>query len=247
MPGDFTSGEARFPTTHHSAVRGACSGDPDERRRSWGALVAAYWRPAYKHVRVRWRASREDAEDSIQGFFERAMEKDFFDAYDPARARFRTFFRVCLDRWVSNDAKARARKKRGGGAPALSLDFDAADEELARAGAAAWESPDECFDREWQRGVLALAVDALRAACATDGKSDWFALFERYDLGDPAARPTYDDLARELALPATTVTNRLAYARRELRRLVLEKLEELTASRDELDAEAKLLLGVGLG
>jgi DNA-directed RNA polymerase specialized sigma24 family protein len=136
MPADPASADGRFPTTRWSAVEGARSADGAERERSWGALVRAYWKPAYKHLRVRWRASPEDAEDALQGFFERAMEKDFFASYEPERARFRTFFRVCLDRFASNEAKARGRLKRGGTSPPL--DFAAAEDEIARAGAAAW-------------------------------------------------------------------------------------------------------------
>jgi hypothetical protein len=41
----------------------------------------------------------------------------------------------------------------------------------------------------------------------------------------------------------TTVTNQLAYARRELRRLVLENLSEITATDDELRSESRVLLG----
>ena len=51
-------------------------------------------------------ARREDAEDLTQGFFTRAMEKEFFGGYDPAKARFRTFLRTCLDRFVANEDQA---------------------------------------------------------------------------------------------------------------------------------------------
>jgi hypothetical protein len=144
---------------------------------------------------------------------------------------------------VSNEAKARARLKRGGTSTAVPLDLAVAEEELARAGAAAWESPEDCFEREWRRSVFALAVASLRAQCEATGKSSWFALFERYDLSEPTERPTYDELARDLGIPVTTVTNHLAYTRRELRRLVLETLSEITASDDEVRSESRLLFG----
>jgi len=40
------------------------------------------------------------------------------------------------------------------------------------------------------------------------------------------------------------VTNYLAGARREFRRIVLDKLRELTATDDEFRREARMLLGV---
>jgi RNA polymerase sigma factor (sigma-70 family) len=230
----------RFPTTRSSAVLGARSGDPLERERSWAALARAYWKPAYKHVRVTLGASPEDAEDLVQGFFERSMEKELFSSYQPARARFRTFFRVCLDRYAANEAKGRRRQKRGGAVSPLGLE---AEDELAKAGAPAFQSPDECFDREWRREIVALSVVELRAECEAKDKTTAYLLFERYDLADPGSRPTYEVLAKELALPVTTVTNHLAYARRELRRIALTKLESVTATDAELRAEARALFG----
>jgi len=230
-----------FPTTRWSALVGARSDDSGERQRSWTTLVSAYWKPAYKHVRIRWHRSREDAEDLLQGFFERAMSKDFFATYDPDKARFRTFFRTCLDRWVSNEAKAAAREKRGGGQIALSLDFDAAEGGLAHVDKEA--SPEELFDREWKRSVFEIAIADLRARCDADGKGSAFRVFERYDLSDPDERPTYDVLAKDVGVPVTTVTSQLAWARRELRRVVLEKLGEITATPRELDEEARSVLG----
>lgn len=224
-----------FPTTRWSAIAGARSDDEALRKRSWGTLLAAYWKPAYKHVRVRWQKPREDAEDLVQAFFERAMEKEFFSTYEPDRARFRTFFRVCIDRFVSNEEKSRTRQKRGGKERPVSLDFDAAERELEHVDRTL--SPEEMFDREWRRSLFALAIDALREQC----KPETFAAFERYDLAE--ARPTYDEVARGLGVPVSTVTNHLAFCRRELRRIVLEKLGEITESNRERDAEARVLLG----
>jgi RNA polymerase sigma factor (sigma-70 family) len=229
-----------FPTTRVSALEGAWSDDEPVRRRSWEALVAAYWKPAYKHVRVRWRKSPEDAADRVQSFFERAVEKELWTGYDVGRARFRTFFRVCLDRFVSNEERAARREKRGGGA--RPLDFDAAEDELARAGAVA--SPEDAFDREWRRQLFQLAIADLEAECSARGKRACWDAFARYDLAD-GERPTYEELGRELGLPATTITNHLAFARRELKRLVLARLEEITASPEELREEARLLLEDG--
>ena len=50
-------------------------------------------------------------------------------------------------------------------------------------------------------------------------------------------------LASELAIPVTQVTNYLAFARRELRRLLLERLRSLCATDEEFRLEARELLG----
>jgi RNA polymerase sigma factor (sigma-70 family) len=227
----------RFPATRHSAIAGARSDDPGERRRSVEALVAVYWKPVYKHVRLRWRKDNEEAKDLTQAFFARVLEKDWLRPYDPARARFRTFLRTCLDGFLAHEAEARARRKRGGGA--LAVDFEAAERELI----AESPDPDEAFDREWARALIEGAVAELRERCAQTGRSEHFRVFERYDLSDEEPRPSYPRLAAELSLPVTTITNRLAQMRRELRALVVEALRAITGGEEELHAETLALFG----
>jgi RNA polymerase sigma factor (sigma-70 family) len=235
-----------FPATRHSILVAARSRDPEERRRAFDVLVASYWRPVYKYLRLRWHAGAEDAEDLTQGFFARAFEKGFFDRFDPARARFRTFLRTCLDAHAGNARVAARRLKRGGAARTLSLDFADAEGELRRNPPAASADMEEYFHREWVRSVFGLAVDALRRRAESRGRGAAFEVFRRYDLKDAEAtrRPTYAELGRELGLPATQVTNHLAAMRREFRALVLETLRGQCASDGEFRAEARALLGV---
>jgi len=236
-----------FPPTRASVVRAAASAEPDLRRQAFGALAEGYWSPVYKYLRRRWRAESAEAEDLTQGFFARAYEKRFFDRFDPARGRFRTFLRACLDRFVANERQAAARLKRGGGAPVLSLDVDGAERELARDLRADPEDFEAWFHREWVRALFARAVAALERRCREQGRLAAFAVFRRYDLeGEDGDRPTYEALGRDLGLPATQVTNHLAAMRRDLRREVLDALRALTASDEEFRAEARDLLGIAV-
>lgn len=245
MADDFShdAGGGRFPETRRSAVVAVASDDPAERARSFEILVRAYWRPVYKYLRLRARKDVEEARDLTQGFFARAFEKRAFASFDPAVARFRTYLKACLDRFVREQARNEKRLKRGGDAVLLSLDFDDAEGELAHAGVGA----EEVFDREWVRGLFSAAVDALREGCADAGKGVRFMVFQRYvldEVADRAERPSYAELAAELSIPVTDVTNHLAFARREFRRLVLARLRELTGSEEEFKSEARAVLGV---
>ena len=65
-----------FPTTRRSVVLALGSGDAAERERAFDTLLAIYWKPLYKYLRVAWTRSPEDAEDLTQGFFARAFEKE---------------------------------------------------------------------------------------------------------------------------------------------------------------------------
>lgn len=235
----------RFPATRHSAVLAAQSPDLLERERGLAILVEAYWKPAYKYLRLRFGESNEDAKDLTQGFFARAIEKDFFDGYDPAKGSFRTYLRTCLERFVVNEKKAANRQKRSPGHALLALDFADAESELHREPASPGRSVEELFHDEFVRSLLALSIDKLREDCMLRGKDLPYLLFERYELErDPDEKLTYDRLAEEFRIPVTQVTNFLAFARREFRRIVLEKLREITASDREFREEARSLLGV---
>jgi RNA polymerase sigma factor (sigma-70 family) len=243
-----------FPATRQSIVAGIASPDRQVQRVAFDALVSAYWRPVYKYVRIKWRADRDDAADLTQEFFARAFEKGSLARFDPARARFRTFLRVCLDGFVSNERKAARRIKRGGTIDFVDLDFATAERELGElrpavggAGnvAAPADDDDALFRHEWVRALFSDAVDAVRASCEAAGKRTQWEVFERYDLDDGVGdRPTYAELATDFGIPATQVTNYLAYTRRELRRAVLDRLRRLCGTEEEFRLEARDLLGI---
>jgi DNA-directed RNA polymerase specialized sigma24 family protein len=241
---DIGDGSGKFPATRPSAVLAATSEHPVERERGLAVLLTTYWKPVYKYVRLRHGASNEDAKDLTQGFFARALEKDFFAAYDSEKGTFRTYLRTCLERFVQNERKAASRQKRSPGAPALALDFADAELEIARSEPAADRTPEQEFHDEFVRNVFAIAVERLRTECALRGKDLPYRLFERYELDrDPDEKVTYEKLASEVDVPVTQVTNFLAFARREFRRLVLETLREITATDREFREEARRLLG----
>lgn len=244
---DIGGRQADFPLTRHSAVLGTASPDPMVRERAFERLIGAYWKPAYKHVRRAHGASNEDAKELVQGFFARALEKGWLARFDAARGSFRTYLRTCLDGHVADERTAAARQKRGGAVRTLSLDFAAAEEELAALPADPESDPDECFRREWVRELFAEAVARARRDLEGAGKHVPFALFERLDLQDSGReasdKPGYAELAREFELTTTQVTNHLALARRTFRKHALEGLRELCASEDEFRAEARGLFG----
>jgi DNA-directed RNA polymerase specialized sigma24 family protein len=229
----------KFPVTNHSAIINVRSDDQIVRRRAFDIILASYWKPAYKYIRLKWHADNEDAKDLTQGFFTSAFEKNYFATYDARKASFQTFLRTCLDGFVANERKAGRRLKRGGDMD--HLDFAAADQELA-AHASSSLSPEDYFHREWVRWMFTLAVDAFRQRCEESGRTVHFQLFERYDLNDDEV--SYTSLAADFGLETVTVNNYLAAARRDFRRIVLEKLREITATDEEFRTEARSLLGV---
>ena len=218
------------------------SAEPEVRRDAFGQVVTAYWKPIYKYLRLKWRLEDDDAADATQGFLARAFEKEFFDSFDPARARFRTFLRVCVDRFVMNERQAAQAQRRGGGAQAVSLDFVQAEAEMAHHAGSTSADPDQLFHREVLRDLVSRALDDVRAACEAQGRRTAWLAFERYDI-EPADGVTYATLARELGEPVTQITNYLSALRRQFRARLLERLREMCGSDAEFRAEARELLG----
>ncbi|HET9512656.1 MAG TPA: hypothetical protein VFO95_01915 [Gemmatimonadales bacterium] len=196
-------------------------------------------------MRLRWRAEPPEAEDLTQEFFARSLERNFFAQYDPARARFRTWLRLGIDRMVATLREAAGRQKRGGQVALVSLDLAGVERELAQRAGQPLPDDDELFRKEVARALFGYAVEALRQETDRNGKSLHFDLFREYDLEGPDRdpRPTYGELAARHGLPVTQVTNHLAAMRRRFRVLVLERLREMSGSEAEFRAEARELLG----
>jgi RNA polymerase sigma factor (sigma-70 family) len=217
----------QFPSTRLSLLEAATAGVPNE---ALDRVVALYWKPVYRFIRRKFGKDNEDAKDLTQSFFTSAIQRGFFARFDPAKASFRTYLRMAVERFAANQHAAATRQKRGG-----DIRFEPLEEQVAAA-----ESPKQVFEREWQRQLFALALDDLREYCEGSGKQLQFQVFEAYDLavGD---RPSYAGLAASHGLPETSVTNYLAWARRLLRGFVTERLRGVTSGERELSEEVRRL------
>ena len=232
-----------FPPTRHSVIERMRSVDTAARREAFGDLVEGYWKPLYKYLRLHWRVSDDEAQEMTQAFFSEAFQKEWLVRYDPDKARFRTFVRLCADRFVMNARQAASRIKRGGSAEMLPLDFPAAEEEMLRHSLAAPPDADEFFRREFVRALFDRAVSGIRTEYTSAGRHVHLALFERYDI-DPSGDVSYAALANEFGLTEAQVTNYLAQVRRSFRVRALEALQTLCGSHEEFRREARELFGL---
>ena len=127
--------QGRFPATRASVVESLRSATPTIAARAAERLIALYWKPLYKYVRIRWNRSNEDAKDLIQGFFAVALERE---TSPPSIRRARPSARSSA---CSSTATRRTRSRAPDGSSAaatrIALDFDAAEAELARIATAA--------------------------------------------------------------------------------------------------------------
>lgn len=215
----------RFPSTQLSLLEAAASGFSSD---ALERVISVYWKPVYRFIRLKFGKNNEDAKDLTQGFFATALERDLIKRFDPEKASFRTYLRMAVECFAANQHAAANRQKRGGG-----IEFETIVEQAVSA-----ESPEQVFEREWQRQLSCLAIDDLRAHSEECGKQLQFQVFQAYDLAE-GERPSYADLARQFSIPETSVTNCLAWARRMFRGFVTERVRGTTATRRELRDEMR--------
>ncbi|HME05734.1 MAG TPA: sigma-70 family RNA polymerase sigma factor [Bryobacteraceae bacterium] len=217
----------RFPSTQLSLLEAAAADWPNE---ALERVMTLYWKPVYRFIRLKFGKNNEDAKDLTQSFFAAALQRDFFGRFDPVKASFRTYLRMAVERFAASQHAAANRRKRGG-----DVEFEPVQDQ-----AATTESPEQIFEREWQRQLFSLALDDLHAHCEGCGKQLQFRIFEAYDLagGD---RPSYAVLAARHGVTETAVTNCLAWARGALRAFVTERLRGVTSGERELREEMRLV------
>jgi RNA polymerase sigma factor (sigma-70 family) len=201
--------ELMFPSTRQTLLDHAIRGEASE----LNALVEMYWQPCYRYVKWRFHAGHEEAQDLVQTFFASVIEQEIVERFDRGRGSFRPYLRSCLEQSVMKQLTLESREKRGGGVERVGLEAGVQVASLE-------ENPEQRFEREWEREVFALAVAELKAACDDSVR---YQVFAAYDLAE-SERPSYEELARRHEIPVTAVTNHLAWARRELGKLVRKRL-----------------------
>lgn len=229
----------QFPETRDSLVQALRSTEADARSRAFGLVVRAYRAPVIALLGRRWSLEHADAEDLAHDFFSAALEKQWLTRYESDRGKFRTFLRTCLFAFVASVYDRSHAMKRGGTARHEALRDEIADTRSN-------DVMDALFEQEWIRSVLQMALEALQQDADHTGHGLHVQLFKRYDIegSDLETRPTYAALATEFGLPATQVTNYLAWARKRFRQHVLNTVRALTGSEEEFRAETRTLLGI---
>lgn len=247
---DHKALSGRFPRTRLSVLAALKGNSYAARVSALSVLAGAYWKPIYKYSCWKWKLSSEAAEVLTQDFFVMALEKNFFAAYDRSKARFRTYLRAGLENLAARQYRDLRRIKRGGQARTLNFDFLQADRELKSELPPAPNAFEEYFEQEWQRHIVTESLQSLRALAKARGRAIMADIFQQYEYPEyPYCVPgnlTYDVIAGKLGISVSEVTNHLAEARREFKRIATGKLRALTEEDDDLRAELRAVFGIDL-
>lgn len=185
-----------FVKTSWFLVRSASTGE------GWDPLIRLYWKPLYFYVR-RKGLDNEAAKDVVQDFIASLIERRSIEKADPARGRFRTFLLAALDNFLLDRRRREGRRKRGGGAPVLSLDFAGGEREYGGFEVEGGETPEKLACRVWAHGLLDEVLLALEgdpahvAALRLRLKgADYRQICEHTKLSDSAAHLAVHRLSR---------------------------------------------------
>ena len=207
-------------------------------REALTALCEAYWYPLYAFLRGRGH-SPADAEDLTQAFFALLLEKQVIRQADPARGRFRSFLLKALQNFAANRHARNTAAKRGGGVPALSLEFDKAEGRFCLDGSTA-ETPERAFDRRWALTLLDRVMARLKEDAVQKGKEDQFETLKRYLTGDEP-QLSYSEIASTLAVSDGAVKVAVHRLRRKFRDVLQDEISQTVSSRAEIEDELRHL------
>ena len=229
---------ARFPTTQWSVIRKARLPHTHESRQALAALCEAYWSPAYAYVR-RLGCSVDEAQDLVQDFFARLLEKPTLLRADPELGQFRTLVRVSLKHFLS-DERARGRAKKRGAGLLIPLTSLESSEDWCRLEPLDDETPDRVYDRRWAFAVLERVIDRLRAEFGTVNKMPLFDALKSH-LTFEASPTSYAQLATDLEMSEGAVRIAVYRLRRRYRTLLREEVGGLVERAEDIEGEIRYL------
>jgi RNA polymerase sigma-70 factor (ECF subfamily) len=234
--GPSGAGPARFATTHWSLVLAARDRAAPEGREALAGLCGTYWYPLYAFVR-RQGYPHDHAQDLTQEFFARLLERDYLQAVDRAKGRFRSFLLAACKHFLTNERDRSRAAKRGGGRPVLSLDLDAGEARYRRETASSL-TPEKLFERRWALTVLDRVLARLRDESARAGKGELFEKLKTALTGEKnAARQA--QLAEELGMSPGAVKTAVHRLRRRYRALLREEIAQTLDDPAQVEEEIR--------
>jgi RNA polymerase sigma-70 factor (ECF subfamily) len=227
-----------FPSTHWSVVLAAGRRGSPAADEALEHLCRTYWYPLYSYLRRRG-FTEHDAQDLVQEFFARLLERNYPGQADPRKGKFRSFLLITLNHFLSDERTKVSAQKRGGGRPIISLDAQEA-EERYRLEPVDEASPDKLFERHWAQALVDKSLARLREEYRAAGKGSQFEVLHHFQLGGQAF-VTYAEAATRLGLSEPAVKTLIHRLRERHRKLVREEIARTVSTAGEIDEELRHL------
>jgi RNA polymerase sigma-70 factor (ECF subfamily) len=216
----------------------AGGGDAPSAHAALEHLCQGYWPPLYAFAR-RTGLDRHAAQDAVQGFLARLLQREDIARATPERGRFRAFLIGSFKNFLASQARADKALKRGGGAAAIPIDADGA-EGLCAAELIETLSPDKAFDRRWARTVMARALGRLRDEHSSPAQARIFTKLQPV-LADGGRLENAAALAIELGTTPGALATAATRFRHRYRALLEDEVARTLESPGDLAGELRAL------
>ena len=235
------SGSAGFVPTHWSVVLAAKDKSSPQSEEALETLCRTYWYPLYVFARRQGRQPH-DAQDLVQEFFVRLLQKDYLDAAEQERGRFRTFLIMAFKRFLANEWDRSRAQKRGSGQTPLPLDPELSENRYQEE-ASVEMAADLAFDRHWAVTLLDQTLARLRDEHQKQGKGAEFEILRQFlAVGkDPI---TYGEVANQLGQSEASVKMAVHRLRRRYQAAFREAIAQTVATLADVEEEMRHLLQV---
>lgn len=224
-----------FGTTQWSVVLSAGKQDSEQAQQALAKLCQSYWYPLYVFVR-RQGQRPEDAQDLVQGFFAKVIEKNYIADAEREKGRFRSFLLLALKRYMANEWDHAHREKRGGGKEIISLD-EQNTEMRYKAEPADQMSPEKAFERQWALTLLQQVLDRLSAEFSAPDRARIFEELKVFLNGEKGG--SYAEVGARLGMSESAIkvtVHRLRVRYRELLKLeIADTVSSPEAIKDEIN------------
>lgn len=234
-----SSHPASFQTTHWSLVLLAAERGTSDAEAAIAQLCAGYWQPVYGFLR-RSGESVHAAQDLTQEFFCRLLAKNYLQAADPQRGRFRSFLLAAVKHFLANERKAARTQKRGGGQQLLSLDFQKA-ETAYQSEPADQRTPEQLFEQQWAVLLLERVLQRLEEQNSTPEKRAAWPLY-RSALIPGSDALSHAEIASKLRTTEAAVKMTVHRLRKRYRELLRDEIAQTVAEPAEIEQEMRDLL-----
>jgi RNA polymerase sigma factor (sigma-70 family) len=228
-----------FATTHWSVVQAAGEANTPQAALALEKLCRTYWRPLYLFVRRNGHAAH-DAEDLIQDFFARLLERRDLETIRREKGRFRSFLLVSLKHYLINEGLRSRTQKRGGGRLLIPLD-DLMSRERPELEPAEASTPESIFEKRWAMTLLDQVLAQLRDEFRENGKLPHFEALKCFLLESQNSRPQLE-IADELGTSVGTVKQWVRRLRVRYRELLRQEVAQTVATAGDVEDELRYLI-----
>lgn len=230
-----------FPTTRWTLVRRAVSDNDPKAGHALDALCSLYWPPIYSFIRNSGYAP-EDAEDHTQGFFEKVLRLETFDAADPTKGKLRTFLLQGISNYLASYHRGDHAKKRD----SRKLEsFDAwKAENIHRLEPSHGADPEVLFLRQWTLTIINSAVEKVEKEFVRKNKMEVFEVIKPMLDGGPDQEHTYQEFSEKLGMTEEAFRQQVSRARKRLVKMLRAQVAATldNPSETDIDNEVALLL-----